>query len=58
MPIYEYFCDQCNVIFNFLSKRVDTITRPPCPKCGKPELEKQVSTFATIGKASNESDDP
>jgi putative FmdB family regulatory protein len=58
MPIYEFYCDQCNVIFNFLSPRVNTSKIPDCPRCGKPDLAKQISTFATIGKAKEESDDP
>lgn len=58
MPIYEFYCDRCNVIFNFFSSRVNTSKVPDCPKCGKKELAKQISTFATIGKAGEESDDP
>jgi len=58
MPIYEFFCDQCNVVFNFYSSRINTTTIPDCPKCGKKELSKQISNFATIGKAKEESDDP
>ena len=58
MPIYEFYCDQCNVIFNFFSSRVNTSKIPDCPRCGKKELPKQISTFATIGKAKEESDDP
>ena len=54
MPIYEFFCDSCNVVFNFFSSRVNTETIPSCPKCGKAKLDKQLSTFATIGKASEE----
>jgi len=46
------------VIFNFLSSRVNTSKIPDCPRCGKPEMSKQISTFATIGKAKDESDDP
>jgi putative FmdB family regulatory protein len=57
MPIYEYYCDQCNVIFNFFSSRVNTTKVPACPKCGKEELAKQISTFATITKGKEESDD-
>ena len=57
MPIYEYFCDQCNVIFNFYSSRANTTKVPACPKCGKKELSKQISTFATIGKAKEATDD-
>lgn len=56
MPIYEFFCDHCNVIFNFLSSRIDTITIPLCPQCGKEKLERQISSFATIGKAKEASD--
>lgn len=58
MPIYEFYCKHCNVIFNFFSRRVDTETVPPCPKCGQERLERQVSLFANIGKAKEDSDDP
>jgi len=57
MPIYEFYCDHCNVIFNFLSSRINTTTKPDCPRCGKKEIIRQMSTFATIGKASEENDD-
>jgi putative FmdB family regulatory protein len=57
MPIYEYYCDQCNVIFNFYSSRVNTTKVPACPKCGKEELAKQISTFATITKGKEENGD-
>ena len=56
MPIYEFYCSDCNTIYNFYSKRIDTETRPKCPKCGKGGLERQVSMFATIGRASEEDD--
>lgn len=56
MPIYEFYCDNCNVIFNFLSSTVNTSTQPDCPRCGKKEIVRQMSTFATIGKASKEAD--
>ena len=46
MPVYEFYCDDCHTIFNFLSRRVNTDKRPVCPKCGRPELERQVSSFA------------
>ena len=57
MPIYEFYCERCNVIFNFFSGRIDTTTVPACPQCGKEELDRRISTFATIGKAKEESDD-
>jgi putative FmdB family regulatory protein len=58
MPIYEFFCDTCNVIFNFFSSRVNTDKKPDCPRCGKKELARRISTFATIGKAKEDSGDP
>ena len=46
MPIYEYACPKCRVIFNFLSKRVNPDHLPTCPKCGNKEMRKQLSRFA------------
>ena len=51
MPIYEFLCQDCNTIFNFFSSRINTEKRPACPKCGRKELNRQVSAFAVIGKA-------
>ncbi|NOQ45404.1 MAG: zinc ribbon domain-containing protein [Desulfobulbaceae bacterium] len=59
MPIYEFFCPDCNTIFNFLSSRINTEKQPDCPKCGRQELRKMMSAFAVIGKAKEEDgDDP
>ncbi|MCI5222428.1 MAG: zinc ribbon domain-containing protein [Candidatus Electrothrix sp. AR4] len=59
MPIYEFLCQDCNTIFNFFSSRINTEKRPDCPKCGKKELNRQMSSFAVIGKAKEENaDDP
>jgi putative FmdB family regulatory protein len=46
MPIYEFYCPDCHVIYNFLSTSVDTDKRPHCPRCARPRLERQVSVFA------------
>src|SRR5438876_8927219 len=46
MPIYEFACPKCRVIFNFLSKRVNPDRPPNCPKCGNKKMTKQVSRFA------------
>jgi putative FmdB family regulatory protein len=46
MPIYEFACPKCRVIFNFLSKRVQPDRTPTCPKCGNKNLQKQVSGFS------------
>ncbi len=60
MPIYEFFCPDCNTIFNFFSRRINTDRQPDCPRCGRPGLDKMMSTFATIGRAGEEDagDDP
>lgn len=47
MPIYEFACPKCRVIFSFLSKRLNPERLPVCPKCGNKRMEKQLSHFAT-----------
>ena len=51
MPIYEFFCNDCNTIFNFFSRSVNTSKRPKCPKCKKRTLTRRVSLFAVTGRA-------
>jgi putative FmdB family regulatory protein len=46
MPIYEFACPKCRVIFNFFSQRVSPKHLPACPKCGNKKMEKQMSSFA------------
>ena len=48
MPIYEFACPKCRVIFNFLSKKVSPDRLPTCPKCGNRKMSKQVSGFAML----------
>ncbi|MHB1349577.1 MAG: zinc ribbon domain-containing protein [Desulfobulbus sp.] len=57
MPIYEFFCQDCNTIFNFFSARINTEKRPDCPRCGREKIQRIPSTFATIGKAKESGDD-
>lgn len=56
MPIYEFFCKECNTIFNFYSRRINTGTIPDCPKCRR-ALKKLLSSFATVGKAAEPGDE-
>lgn len=44
------------MIFNFLSRRINTDKQPDCPRCGHPDLERQVSKFA-ISKGRKEDDE-
>ena len=46
MPIYEYACPKCRVIFNLLSQRINPDRSPACPKCGNRKMTKQMSRFA------------
>jgi len=55
MPVYEFYCPDCHTIFSFFSRRVDTETRPACPRCTRPNLERQASLFA-ISKGRPESE--
>jgi putative FmdB family regulatory protein len=48
MPIYEFACPKCRVIFNFLSKRTNPDRLPICPKCGHRKMERQMSGFAML----------
>jgi putative FmdB family regulatory protein len=53
MPIYEYACPKCRVIFSFFSKRIQPEREPRCPKCGAGGLIKQMSGFAALSGGPN-----
>ncbi|MCG8606504.1 zinc ribbon domain-containing protein, partial [bacterium] len=53
MPIYEFYCQDCNTVYKFFSRSINTDKTPGCPRCTNQQLERQVSMFATIS-ASNE----
>jgi putative FmdB family regulatory protein len=56
MPIYEFYCKHCHMIFNFFSSTVNVEAMPDCPKCEKTRLIRQMSKFA-ISKNRGEEDD-
>jgi putative FmdB family regulatory protein len=56
MPIYEFYCEACNTIFNFFSSTVNTSKKPTCPRCRKRRLSRMMSPFAVTGKAKEEGD--
>ncbi len=58
MPIYEFACPKCRKIFSFLSKRMNPDRLPTCPKCGNPNLEKQLSRFAMTRRRTESGDKP
>ena len=46
MPSYEFYCADCNTVYNFLSRKVNPDARPACPTCRRMSLQKCVSLFA------------
>ena len=51
MPIYEFYCDACNTIYNFFSKTINTSKQPNCPACKTVTLSRRMSAFAVTGRA-------
>ena len=51
MPIYEFYCDDCNTLFNFFSRSINTRKKPKCPRCKQRALTRMMSAFAVTGKA-------
>ena len=58
MPIYEFYCKKCHMIFNFFSSSVNVEKRPACPKCGQKKLERQMSVFSSLRHKGEEDDMP
>jgi putative FmdB family regulatory protein len=57
MPIYEFYCPDCNTIFSFFSRRVNTEKIPSCPGCGQSSLSRMVSSFSTLRNRDEVEDD-
>jgi len=45
MPLYEYRCPKCEVLFDWLQSRPDDVPAT-CPNCGAAEVTRQLSVFA------------
>jgi len=50
MPIYEYYCSDCNrdVDLFFLSFAEVNEVKPVCPECGGKKLERIISSVAVV----------
>lgn len=55
MPIYEFYCQECNTVYKFFSRTVNTDTVPSCPQCQSAKLERHVSVFAAIASRKDDS---
>ena len=49
MPIYEYYCPDCEIEFEKLVRLSEADATPECPECGGRHAQKKLSTFATSG---------
>lgn len=59
MPIYEFYCKDCNAIYQFFSKRVEPEKIPNCPKHeAHGLLDRQMSRFAMGRPQSQGSSEP
>ena len=47
MPIYEYICHDCGAKFELLRRFSDAEKEVKCIKCGKTDVRRAVSVFAT-----------
>lgn len=57
MPIYEFYCEKCNTIYNFFSKSVNTEKVPHCPRCKTEELQRWMSVFSVGSPDRGETED-
>jgi putative FmdB family regulatory protein len=56
MPIYEYRCSACGKRTTSLLPSFSS-PDPACPHCGKSELQRLISSFATVRSGDGGSDD-
>lgn len=57
MPIYEYFCRDCNTIFQFLIRGDRSESDLKCPRCSRGGLKRVMSTFSTTSSKNRSDDD-
>ena len=57
MPIYEFYCEDCNTLFNFFTSK-PTSRQPACPRCGREALPRRPSRFATLKHRGADEPDP
>ena len=47
MPIYEYRCIDCETVFETFVSSISDADKVVCKKCGKKNVEKQISSFSS-----------
>ena len=48
MPIYEYECQGCRRRLSVLVRSLAAQTTPRCPRCGREDMARLMSRFATV----------
>ena len=48
MPLFEYYCSTCRTRFEELVRVGAPSERAACPQCGRPDVPRVLSTFATV----------
>lgn len=57
MPIFEYFCEHCNTIYQFLMRGQRQEKDLECPGCGRSELSRVMSSFYTTSSRKTSDED-
>jgi putative FmdB family regulatory protein len=50
VPIYEYYCDSCDKVFDSLQSIAKSDQPVPCPACGRRSDRIMPTTFATMSR--------
>ncbi len=50
MPIFEFECLECGVIFERLLRKAGAVSDVSCPVCGSRRVDERLSTFASLVK--------
>lgn len=52
MPMYEYRCQECGLLYEQLRRMSEADTSLQCPHCGSLKVERQVSACSFAGFSS------
>ncbi len=50
MPVYEYYCEKCDSVFDSLQAIAKSDQPVACPECGGPSDRIMPTTFATMSR--------
>jgi putative FmdB family regulatory protein len=56
MPVYEYWCEDCDQLVT-LSKGMFDESEPACPECGQKELIRHFSSVAVVKSETDRASD-